>query len=1020
MTSPFHYLIGPENAPAWETPELLSVGKLPTRATLYPFATADQAAKGDREESPFWQSLNGTWQFHLAANPHEAVAFSENPGNWSSIPVPSSWQMHTPTDKPHYTNVQMPYRLEPPHVPAENPTGLFRRTFRIPAAWSNRRVVLHFGGATSALFVTLNGKPLGLSKDSCLPAEFEITPLLNWKKDNEIIALVPKWSESNYIEDQDHWWLSGLHREVFLYSTAKIHIADVHVQPDLDSSCTKASLRVVAEISSHLQENTTASLQVFAPDGRPVFKKPLTAEVDAELVTYKHGRFQAIFETPVPKAQLWSAETPHLYRVVVSLSATDSEEHTSTLFGFRRIEVRGRDLLINGKRVLIKGVNRHDHDDITGKAVSLERMTRDIELMKQFNFNAVRCSHYPNDPLWLDLCDRHGIYVIDEANVESHDFINALCRNPRYSGAFLDRVQRMVLRDKNHPSVIFWSLGNESGYGPNQDAAAGWVRGYDPSRPLHYEGAVSKWGSGRTWDSGLRVTDIVCPMYPSFQEIEEWVQAKESEGFQRPLILCEYSHAMGNSNGNLCDYFHAFETLPGVQGGFIWEWADHGLRQKTEDGRTWWAYGGDFGDQPNDANFVCDGMVSSDQQPHPAMWEFKFLAQPVGISQAKPGQPIVRITNKRDFTLLDDLTGSWELQIGGVKVSGRSLSLPKIKPGESADISLPISRADLVTSDRAFVNFRFHTKKARGLVPAGHEVAWGQIPLKTFPKKSKAPVPAQEDVAALFNSKSGLLTALSKNKMPLLVAGPTLQLWRAATDNDGLKLWSQQENKPNGRWMSLGVHQLEPTLLSFSQSETASGGQVSVSVFNLSGRKNPKDIRFTQQLTLVRSGQLEIKGELILAKDIVDLPRIGVVLELDGSFQNLAWLGRGPWENYPDRKAGALFSRYESTVAEQYTPYVMPQECGLKTDVDWLELSNQAGRTVKVHSSQPFCFSALPYTAAELYAGKHAHELAPSGKVILSLDAHHRGIGSESCGPAVLEKYKIKGDRFAFDFTLTF
>ncbi|MFZ4776328.1 MAG: glycoside hydrolase family 2 TIM barrel-domain containing protein [Terrimicrobiaceae bacterium] len=1019
MSSPFHYLVGPEHAPAWETPELLAMGKLPTRATLYPFASADQAAKGDREESPFWQSLNGTWQFHLAANPREAVAFSEKPGKWSSIPVPSSWQMHTPADKPHYTNVQMPYRLEPPQVPSENPTGLFRRTFRIPAAWRNRRVVLHFGGATSALFVTLNGKPVGLSKDSCLPAEFEITRLLNWKEDNEITALVPKWSDSNYIEDQDQWWLSGLHREVFLYSTAKTHIADLFVQPTLDPTCTKARLRVAVEIGGTLRGNATATLELFAPGGSLVFKRALTSTIGVAPDSDKTSRFQAIFETRVPKAQLWSAETPHLYRAVVSLTSPDGEEHTTTLFGFRRIEVRGRDLLINGKRVLIKGVNRHDHDDITGKAVSLERMTRDIQLMKQFNFNAVRCSHYPNDPRWLDLCDRHGLYVVDEANAESHDFLNALCRNPRYAGAFLDRIQRMVLRDKNHPSVILWSLGNESGYGPNHDAAAGWMRSYDSSRPLHYEGAISHGPSHLTWNGGHRASDIICPMYPTIQKIEDWSRACQTAVAQRPLILCEYSHAMGNSNGSLCDYFHAFETLSGVQGGFIWEWADHGLRQKTADGKTWWAYGGDFGDQPNDANFVCDGMVSSDQQPHPSMWEFKFLAQPVGISPVKPGHPIVRLTNKRDFTTLDDLAGSWELQIDGVKVAGRSLPLLKIKPGESSDIALPITRADLVTNGRAYVIVRFHTKKAKGLVPAGHEVAWGQIPLKTFPKKSKAQIPAKEELSASFNPDSGLLTALLKNKRPLLAAGPTLQLWRAATDNDGLKLWSGQENKPNGRWMSLGLHQLKSKLLSFSQSETAAGDHVYVSVFSLSGRKKPNDIRYTQQLTLVRSGQLEIKGELILAKDFVDLPRIGVVLELDDRFQNLAWFGRGPWENYPDRKAGALISRYESTVAGQYTPYVMPQECGLKTDVDWVELSDQAGRTVRVHSSQPFCFSALPYTASELYAAKHAHELAPSRKVILSLDAHHRGVGSESCGPAVLEKYKITGSRFAFDFTLT-
>ncbi len=575
--------------PSWEVPELTSLHRLPPRATLA------------RTPSSWTASLDGAWDFRRVARPEDAPRAVGLARGWDAVEVPSLWTMQG-YDRPHYTNVQMPFPERPPHVPEENPTGIYRRRFRVPRGWRGRRVVLRFGGVEGVLYVLLNGEAVGLSKDSRTPAEFDVTGLVR-PGVNELHAVVVRWSDASFVEDQDQWWQAGISRGASLLSLGAGSVTDFFARCRLDDDYRHGLLAVEVEGGGPLDA------RLLDPGGKLVLER----------------RFSGSFEAPVRSPRQWSAEAPALY----TLELSGAGETVSCRVGFRRVEIRDRRLLVNGRAVLIKGVNRHEHDDVRGRAVTRASMEADVRLMKRFNVNAVRTSHYPNDPYWLDLCDRHGLYVVDEANVEAHAYYDDLCRDPRYAAAFLERTQNMVERDKNHPSVILWSLGNESGYGPNHDAAAGWIRARDPSRPLHYEGAIKF-----DWTGGRAATDVVCPMYPEVAAIEEFPQLDDP----RPMILCEYSHAMGNSNGGLADYFAAFERHGALQGGFVWEWVDHGIRQTDDRGREYWAYGGDFGDEPNDANFCADGIVWPDREPHPALNELKFLARPVRVEPAGRGR----------------------------------------------------------------------------------------------------------------------------------------------------------------------------------------------------------------------------------------------------------------------------------------------------------------------------------------------------------------------------------------------
>jgi beta-galactosidase len=1038
-------------AKTWMTPEIIQINRLPSRATAYPYPNHRLALANSREASPWFLSLDGEWDFHLAQKPEDVPADFIAPGfvpppdaSWIKMPVPGNWTLHGTFDRPHYTNVKMPFPDEPPRVPEKNPTGCYRTVLELPASWQDRRIVLHFGGAESVLYVYVNGRPVGLSKDSRLPSEFDITPFVTFGQQNIISAVVVKWSDASFIEDQDQWWMGGLHREVYVYATAPVHFADVFAVGALEKNEKdgRLTLSIAVGFPGQPEEKWQVEAQLFDPKGKAVFKKPLHAALPIG-GHMSWPRLQAEFDQPVNKPLLWSAEQPHLYQLVVTLKSPQGKviESTSTRIGFRSIEVRDRLLLVNGKRVLIKGVNRHDHHDTKGNALDRETLRLDALAIKRFNFNAVRTSHYPNDPYWLDLCDELGLYVIDEANLESHDYYHQICRDRRYAAAFVERAVRMVERDKNHPCVILWSLGNESGYGPNHDAMAGWIRGYDSSRPLHYEPGVWLLGidpipGEKVYAKGYRVTDIVCPMYPSIEVITKWATDKSHPDRTRPLIMCEYSHAMGNSNGSLADYWDAFEKYPGLQGGFIWEWIDHGLKQKTADGREFWAYGGDFGDQPNDFNFVCDGLVWPDRTPHPGLYEFQHLAQPVKAMNYSVKTGRLELRNKQDFASLAWIGGEWELKISGRIAAKGKLPALKTAPQKMEKLKLKLPALFLEPGQEAFLNFRFFAAQKTAWCEAGHVLGWDQIAL---PLKAKKPVkiaglgkpdaqPLEvrqsgrvlnmgNDVFKLsVSTASGLIESLNWKGHDLLVTGPQLQIWRGAIDNDGIKGWNDAD-RPLGKWCRQGLDKMILKTVSTRARPNKDGGVTLVVEQIGSCAASAKAVQHRHSYTIRPDGRIFVENEFTVDKSVPDLPRLGVVLSLKPGFEKLKWFGRGPFENYWDRKRAALIDLYESAVADQYVPYILPQEHGNHTDVRWLSLENgQAGLLITAQESLEF--TASHYTAHDLYAAYHTYDLKPRPEVILSLDYHQRGLGSGSCGPDTLNQYKIGPGKYRFRYSI--
>jgi beta-galactosidase len=1011
---------------SWENPQMHSLNKLPPRATLYPFESVEQALRLVREESPYFQSLDGTWDFKILSRPEEAVASILSAGEWAGIQVPGNWTMQG-FGKPHYTNVVMPFPNIPPDVPDDNPTGVYRRVFTVPQGWNGRRVVLHFGGCEGALFVYVNRQPVGISKDARTPAEFDITSYLAAKDPNELVCVVTRWSDASFIEDQDHWWQSGLQREVFLYATLKPNLQDVFASSELSEDFQKAKFSAEIKISFPGEthgSDYSVSAQLYNPAGKEVFTSPLQALCQPEEPHWwniKEPRTEVVLEATVRKPKLWSHEEPNLYTLVVSLKGPTGEEHTATRFGFRKIEIRDRMLLINGKRVCINGVNLHDHHDVTGKYISPETFETDIRVMKQFNVNAVRTSHYPKDVYWYDLCDRYGLYLIDEANIESHAFYKECCRDARYTTAFIERVRGMVERDKNHPSVIFWSLGNESGYGPNHDAAAAYARRVDPTRPLHYEGAIARF-QGQGWGGGEHATDVVCPMYPQIKDIVDW--SLHDKG-NRPLIMCEYSHTMGNSNGSLSDYYEAFDRYPGLQGGYLWEWLDHGIRQTSPDGQLYWAYGGDFDDQPNDANFVTDGIVWPDRTPHPGLYEFKYLAAPLKVEAVDARVGKVRITSRQYFTPLDWLVGEWELVVDGEPMRQGKLPALNIGPGESIAVDLDLGE---LPPGESFLNFYFYQRKNTLWAAAGHEVAWAQLPvvgaMLAENQTDHAKTVASEDekqivleaggVKAVFDKESGRLVWYGAQEN-LLSEGPRLNVWRAGTDNDGIKLMLGP-GKPLYTWLELKLDQIQQRLVGIS---LVKGKRNAVeAVHCASGREQWDDFTHTHSYILLPSGELRVENRVSLGNGLSDIPRVGVTMALRPELENLAWYGRGPWENYADRKASALVGLYGGTVSEQYVPYIMPQEHGHKTDVRWLRLSGASGLGLTVRGKPVLEFNASHFSDQDLFDWTHTYEVKPRPEVILNIDAAMRGLGTGSCGPDTLQQYCLLKKEYRFSYAM--
>jgi beta-galactosidase len=1071
----------------WESPERSGEGRLPMRSPLLPYPSAESAlaalragaARRDGTDDPWRLSLDGEWRFALADNPASVpepfAAPSFDDSGWGKLRVPGTWTLQG-YDKPHYTNVVMPFGNVPPSAPASrNPTGLYRASFTLPAGWERRRVILHVGGAESFLEAWCNGTRLGFSKDTRLPSEFDLTGCAK-SGENLLSFMVVRYSDASFIEDQDQWWYGGIYRSVYLYSTDFAYLADVDARPALADDFGSGSVEVAVRLGFAFDPAADKVPAMTAPvdyppgaglpgdpdPGRyrgdwgvrlalygPGSSVPLAKAEGKVGALYRASRWEARLSLPVARPSLWSHESPALYSLVASLVSPRGEEveHCACALGFRRVEVRDRALLVNGVAVLVKGVNRHEHDERMGKTLDVGGMVRDIEIMKRNNFNAVRLSHYPNDERWYDLCDEYGLYLVDEANIESHAYYDHLCREPRYASAFLERGMRMVLRDKNHPSIIIWSLGNESGYGPNQDAMAGWIRSFDPSRPLHYEGALRpERGQGpHTLESikrGSAASDIVSTMYPPISLLEAWAETTEDS---RPFIMCEYSHAMGNSNGSLADYWAVIESHKGLQGGFIWDWVDQGLEAFDPAGRKYWKYGGDFGDAPSDLDFICNGLVFPDRSEKPVLAECAKLFQPIALSSDHPLSGKITLRNRRDFSGTSDLRMRWTVQVEGEALLSGTRDLPDLAPGASAQIELDFpwtaETRSLVAAGESFLFIEILLARDCPWAKAGHRVAWEQLALAgrsaTLSSAAGAPAllePSEGGYRAAppggayeaTISDSGFLSSLSFGSGELMAAPLGMSLWRAPTENDGLKLFMDlrgiedfkwyTDGKAMYEWLDAGLDELRFDLVGMKPDRGAD--RLSI-VHEVSGKGGKRAGRFVQDWRFGSEGP-DCSFLFDLDGGLPELPKIGLACALASGLEKVRWYGRGPHECYSDRKAGARVGLYESSVDGLQVPYVLPQENGNRTDVRWVELSGAAGgaRGLRVSTASSFDFTASHHGADQLWRARHTCDLVRKPETFLSIDVAQRGLGSAACGPDTLERYRLRPGPYRLELSL--
>jgi len=1010
----------------WENLAVLSRNTEPPHATYIPYASAKDAAQGDPSRSPFWISLDGSWKFKWVPSPSEAPFGFEKEdydiSGWTDFPVPSNWEFRG-YGQPIYLDEAMPYRGDPPYVPRDNnPVGSYRRAFTVPDAWKGRQVFLHFGGVNSAFYVWVNGKEVGYSEDSKTPAEFNITKYVR-PGENTLALKVFRYSDGSWLESQDMWRISGIERSVQLYSTPGVRIRDFQANASLDKAFKNGKLEVQVSVGNHRSEPVRGyrlKVELLGPDGASAILEPLQCAVAAPA----GGEGNGAVECPVVSPLHWTAETPNLYTVVVSLSDPKGRtiEAVSCKTGFRNVEIRDGLLRVNGVPIRIRGVNRHEHDPRNAKVVSEELMVEDIRLMKRFNINAVRTSHYPNVPRWYELCDRYGLYLVDEANIESHgvsfDPDKTLANKPEWQAAHMDRTRRMVERDKNHPSVIIWSLGNEAGDGINFQATYAWIKKRDATRPVQYEPAKLN-----------PHTDIFCPMYARISRLEEYVRTKEN----RPLIMCEYAHAMGNSVGNLQDYWDVILAHPELQGGFIWDWVDQGILRTNANGEPFWAYGGDFGPQevPTSKNFCCNGLVLPDRKPHPHIWEVKKVYQQIHASPIDLAAGKLQIENRFDFTDLRQFAGSWKLEAEGRTIEQGDLPEIELAPHQSLDIEVPYPKFVPEPGVEYFLTVSWKTRKATPLVPAGHEAAWDQFPLpfqapalKTIDPKDLPPLIMKEDgdsftfegkkFSLIFNKAAGTIVSLKYEGTEVLKSGPVPDLWRAPTDNDygnGMPVRCAVWREAGGK------REIKATT-----GERLGPSRARVDV---TGTLPARNSGFTASYTIYGSGDIIISQTFKPgAEGLPELPRFGTQMVLPVGFDTITWYGRGPHENYWDRRTSAAVGVYSGNVMDQYHPYIRPQENGYKTDVRWVALTNKEGIGL-LATGLPLLSTAagrfLPddYEYGPEKGQRHPTDMRPRDMVVFNVDFRQMGVGGDtSWGAKPHDEYMLFPKEYSYSYRL--
>lgn len=1040
------------NREPYEDPYVSGINRDQSRATAYSFATVADALNGDRNKSGRYISLNGDWDFAFALKPGDEPKdfYKSKVSGWKKISVPSSWEMQG-YDKPIYKSAVYPFRpVNPPHVPKDyNAVGCYQKTFTVPANWKGMNISLHFGGVSSAYKLWINGKFAGYAEDSFLPSEFNITPYLQ-EGENVISVWVIRWSDGSFLEDQDQWRMSGIHREVYLHAEPSLRIADFFYQTILDKDYKDALLCIrprIENLTGKDMPGYVLKAQVYDANNQPVLQQPLSKKTD-EIINEIHPRLDRVkfglMETSISNPKKWSPEEPNLYKLVLTLEDSTGKvlEVKTCKLGFRSIEFRKNDskLLINGKLTYLCGVNRPDHHPTRGKALTREDILQDIKTIKQFNFNCVRLSHYPSDPYLLDLCDEFGIMVIDEANLETHGLGGKLSHDAAWAGAYVERISRMALRDKNHPSIIMWSLGNEAGSGPNHAAMAAWIKDFDMTRPLHYEPAMgSPKEEGyidpsdarylKSNDHSHRIqnpldqyyVDVISRMYPS--DYTAPLLVNQNNGDHRPIFFCEYAHAMGNSAGNLKEFWDQWRNIPRVIGGCIWEFKDQGLLKKDSAGVEFYAYGGDYGERYFD-NFTIKGIVAADGRPKQAMYECKRIFQPILVEWADSVKGIIRLINRSEVKNVNAYTAYIVVKEDGKIISNQQIGGIDVAPATT--VEFPVSKwlPKTKATSEYHVELKFVLQKAEAWAEAGFEIASNQLFIGKFLSKKieqkKYRRPFVQDglnsvivkgenfevrVARLFD---GGLFYYTYNGKRYITKELLPNFKRPLTDNDK-RGWKPQRKLK--QWYEYELRK-ETTDVKISPN----GDAIISTGYSLVNDSASVKVIYT----INYDGVIKVDYRLTVKPGLPNIPKIGMQMGIDSSFKQIEYFGRGPLENYIDRRYGTDVGIYNQNIFDFMENYVVPQENGNRTDVRWMYLHDKTSKDgLLIVADSLLSMSAWPYTEENIQNAKHTNKLKDAGFITWNIDLIQMGVGgndswSEVAAP--LEQYQIKPGNYQYSF----
>ncbi|MGY5353361.1 glycoside hydrolase family 2 TIM barrel-domain containing protein [Wenyingzhuangia sp. IMCC45467] len=1053
-------LLGQNNV--WEDPQINQINRLPSHATFYSYETKELAKENIRESSTNYKSLNGNWKFSWVSKPSQSLnKFQEinfDVSSWDEIDIPSNWEMRG-YGKAIYTNTTYPFYSNDPYINKnDNPVGHYVKNFTIDESWKKKDVILHFGGVSSAFYVWINGVFVGYSEDTRLPSEFDITAHLK-EGDNKIAVKVYRWSDGSYLEDQDTWRLSGIEREVYLQAVPKVRMADVAIRTKLDKEYKDATLQIRPKFTINIENKFIEKVGHFSktPLRTIVDNWTLTAELlDAEGYSTEKAKtlklstflgeshpardqvYFGIMEMDIKNPKKWSADEPYLYTVLFSIKDEKGNliEATSQKVGFRdlKIDKEGR-FLVNGNAVKLIGVNRHDHNMKNGKTVSRVDMEADVQLIKKFNFNAVRTSHYPNDPYFYDLCDQYGLYVMDEANLETHGVGGKLSQDPLWSQAFLERGIRMVERDKNHPSIIIWSLGNESGMGPNHAAMSGWIKEYDPTRYIHYEGAQGVsidprykknfWPSDRGNPTDPSWVDMLSRMYPQPQELDDLIYDTRFD--KRPVLMCEYAHAMGNSLGNYQEYWDVIYKHDRALGGFIWDFIDQGLLQTADNGKKYFAYGGDFGDVPNDGSFCLNGIVASDRTPKPEIYEAKKVNQPVVISVVDLRKGTFTIRNRHHVSDLSKYNIVWELTENGKVIQKGSVANINAQPSKNQTFNISYKEINPKVGSEYFINIKGLLKE---------DTLWEKKDYVVFEEQFDLNLTSNQEIS-LINSNTGLTVEetnniiLVKNKNVTLkvdkatgyissyktqaldfIKNPlSLSFWRPETEND--KAYRGYMKKTDELdWKNAGARFKPESITVNDRDKTKIEIQVVGQIANPS-------TKVALNYTVLGNGYVKVSYEVDIAKNTPDVPKIGMEFDIANAYENITYFGKGPQANYQDKNTGAFVGLYSANAKTMSYDYAVPQEYGNHMDTRWFGLLNNKGKGLVIQGENPINFSVSPYSTNNIEEATHTYELKQREVLTVDVDLVQMGVGGDNTWSFKAEphkEYKIKSGSYQYTF----